>query len=130
MYYIPEFITKETEGNLLAQVAAAPKPKWTQLSNRRLQNWGEYAELNNMINDFLVVEQLFLCGHRSVQSITLKICNTHPGMFYITHILILVLLDASIKNCVGEVEVSCFVLYFANIVTDIAEPCFGCKKLC
>ena len=41
LYYIPEFISKEEEAYLLKQVYDAPKPKWTQLSNRRLQNWGK-----------------------------------------------------------------------------------------
>ncbi|KAI9202326.1 alkylated DNA repair protein alkB 6 [Polychytrium aggregatum] len=40
LYYIREFITVEQEQELLAQVYAAPKPKWTTLKNRRLQNWG------------------------------------------------------------------------------------------
>lgn len=40
LYYIPDFITEDEEKFLLQQVYAAPKPKWTQLSNRRLQNWG------------------------------------------------------------------------------------------
>lgn len=40
IYYIPEYVTKEEEEALLRNVYSAPKPKWTQLSNRRLQNWG------------------------------------------------------------------------------------------
>ncbi|XP_077174783.1 putative RNA/DNA demethylase ALKBH6 isoform X2 [Paroedura picta] len=39
-YYIPDFITEAEEVHLLQQVYGAPKPKWTQLSGRRLQNWG------------------------------------------------------------------------------------------
>ena len=42
LYYIPDFISKDEEEYLLRQVYAAPKPKWTHLSNRRLQNWGIY----------------------------------------------------------------------------------------
>ncbi|CAB1352320.1 unnamed protein product [Coregonus sp. 'balchen'] len=40
VYYIPDFITEDEEAHLLQQVYKAPKTKWTQLSNRRLQNWG------------------------------------------------------------------------------------------
>eukprot|EP00118_Oscarella_pearsei_P012531 m.92915 g.92915 ORF g.92915 m.92915 type:complete len:92 (+) comp36763_c0_seq11:32-307(+) len=40
IYYCPEYITKEEHDYLERQVYAAPQPKWTQLSNRRLQNWG------------------------------------------------------------------------------------------
>ncbi|XP_014379621.1 alpha-ketoglutarate-dependent dioxygenase alkB homolog 6 [Alligator sinensis] len=39
-YYVPDFISEAEEARLLQQVYAAPKPKWTQLSGRRLQNWG------------------------------------------------------------------------------------------
>ncbi|KAH0631583.1 hypothetical protein JD844_005981 [Phrynosoma platyrhinos] len=39
-YYIPNFISEGEEAYLLQQVYGAPKPKWTQLSGRRLQNWG------------------------------------------------------------------------------------------
>jgi len=38
--YIPDFISPEDEAFLLEQVIEAPKPKWQQLSNRRVQNWG------------------------------------------------------------------------------------------
>ncbi|CAL1581187.1 unnamed protein product [Knipowitschia caucasica] len=40
VYYLPDFITEEEESILLRQVYQAPKTKWTQLSGRRLQNWG------------------------------------------------------------------------------------------
>uniref|UniRef100_W5NC29 AlkB homolog 6 n=1 Tax=Lepisosteus oculatus TaxID=7918 RepID=W5NC29_LEPOC len=39
VYYVPGFITETEEAYLLQQVYKAPKPKWTQLSGRRLQNW-------------------------------------------------------------------------------------------
>ncbi|CAN9497963.1 unnamed protein product [Ophioblennius macclurei] len=40
VYYIPDFISEEEESYLLQQVYKSPKTKWTQLSGRRLQNWG------------------------------------------------------------------------------------------
>ena len=39
-YYIPNFVTEHEEEIILNQVNKAPKSKWVQLSNRRLQNWG------------------------------------------------------------------------------------------
>lgn len=39
-YYIPDFISEEEESYLLQEVYKSPKTKWTQLSGRRLQNWG------------------------------------------------------------------------------------------
>ncbi|KAH8112149.1 hypothetical protein DFH11DRAFT_542025 [Phellopilus nigrolimitatus] len=39
-YYIPDFISKEEEAYLLRQINNAPKPKWKNLANRRLQVWG------------------------------------------------------------------------------------------
>jgi alkylated DNA repair protein alkB family protein 6 len=39
-YYIPDFVSEQEEQNILNQITKAPKPKWVQLSNRRLQNWG------------------------------------------------------------------------------------------
>ncbi|CAH1802973.1 unnamed protein product, partial [Owenia fusiformis] len=49
VYYWPEFITEQEHDYLLQQVYAAPKPKWTQLSNRRLQNWGGLPHEKGMI---------------------------------------------------------------------------------
>ncbi|XP_064437493.1 alpha-ketoglutarate-dependent dioxygenase alkB homolog 6 isoform X12 [Mirounga angustirostris] len=45
IYYVPDFISKEEEEYLLRQVFNAPKPKWTQLSGRKLQNWGPHCPL-------------------------------------------------------------------------------------
>lgn len=47
--YYPNFITLEEEKEILGQVYAAPKPKWTHLSNRRLQNWGGVPHSKGMI---------------------------------------------------------------------------------
>ncbi|RQM07531.1 hypothetical protein DH86_00002853, partial [Scytalidium sp. 3C] len=38
-YYVADFITPEEEETLLRKIATAPKPRWTQLKNRRLQVW-------------------------------------------------------------------------------------------
>ncbi|CAH2084380.1 unnamed protein product [Euphydryas editha] len=48
-YYVTEFITPEEEKHILSNIYAAPKPKWTQLSNRRLQNWGGIPHNKGMI---------------------------------------------------------------------------------
>ncbi|KAH8176252.1 2OG-Fe(II) oxygenase superfamily protein [Sarocladium implicatum] len=38
-YYISDFITEEEERLILEKVASAPKPRWKQLTHRRLQTW-------------------------------------------------------------------------------------------
>ncbi|EEB15536.1 conserved hypothetical protein [Pediculus humanus corporis] len=48
-FYVPDFITEEEEENILNNVYSSPKPKWTNLSNRRLQNWGGIPHLKGMI---------------------------------------------------------------------------------
>lgn len=47
--YFPQFISEAEEANLLKNVYAAPKPKWRQLSNRRLQNWGGVINDKNVL---------------------------------------------------------------------------------
>jgi hypothetical protein len=39
-FYIPDFVSEEESAGLLRGVYSAPRPKWTVLRNRRLQNWG------------------------------------------------------------------------------------------
>ncbi|XP_031549110.1 alpha-ketoglutarate-dependent dioxygenase alkB homolog 6-like [Actinia tenebrosa] len=53
VYYMPNFITTSEEGDLLREVYAAPKPKWTSLSGRRLQNWGGLPHPKGMIQEEL-----------------------------------------------------------------------------
>ncbi|CAK7269088.1 hypothetical protein SEPCBS57363_003426 [Sporothrix epigloea] len=38
-FYISDFISEEEEERILQRVKAAPKPRWKQLSHRRLQTW-------------------------------------------------------------------------------------------
>ncbi|XP_016142303.1 alpha-ketoglutarate-dependent dioxygenase alkB homolog 6-like [Sinocyclocheilus grahami] len=53
IYYVPNFITEAEEEYLLQQVCRAPKPKWTQLSGRRLQNWGGLPNPKGMLAEKL-----------------------------------------------------------------------------
>ncbi|KAL0994647.1 hypothetical protein UPYG_G00125310 [Umbra pygmaea] len=53
VYYIPDFITENEEEHLLQQVYKATKTKWTQLSNRRLQNWGGLPQPKGMLGEKL-----------------------------------------------------------------------------
>ncbi|KAM9324147.1 alpha-ketoglutarate-dependent dioxygenase alkB homolog 6 [Gastrophryne carolinensis] len=52
-YYIPDYITEAEEDYLLRQVYNAPKPKWTQLSGRKLQNWGGLPHPRGMVAEKL-----------------------------------------------------------------------------
>lgn len=49
--YIPNFITFEEEERILEQIEKTPKPKWTQLLNRRLINYGGIPHPNGMISE-------------------------------------------------------------------------------
>lgn len=51
--YIPNFITSAEEENILNNVYTAPKPKWTQLTRRRLLNYGGIPHKNGMIAESL-----------------------------------------------------------------------------
>ena len=44
LYCIPNFITEKEEEFTLQNIYKAPKIKWTELLNRRLQNWGGRPE--------------------------------------------------------------------------------------
>ncbi|CZS99889.1 uncharacterized protein RAG0_08164 [Rhynchosporium agropyri] len=48
-FYISEFITLEEEQILLNKIQTAPKPRWKQLSNRRLQSWPSELSKNNAL---------------------------------------------------------------------------------
>lgn len=49
VYYIPNFISQEEEEYILKNVYSVPKPKWTCLSNRRLQDYGGVPHEKGMI---------------------------------------------------------------------------------
>lgn len=49
--YVPNFITEEEESEIAKHVNNAPLPKWTQLSHRRLQNWGGIPHPKGMIGE-------------------------------------------------------------------------------
>lgn len=53
MYYIPSFVSNEEEELILRHIENTPKPKWTQLSNRRLINYGGVPHKNGMIAEDL-----------------------------------------------------------------------------
>ncbi|KAK7225657.1 hypothetical protein V2G26_013660 [Clonostachys chloroleuca] len=38
-FYLPNFISKDEEQVLLSKIASVPRPRWKQLTHRRLQAW-------------------------------------------------------------------------------------------
>jgi alkylated DNA repair protein alkB family protein 6 len=38
-FYIPDFISHDEEQAILSKIASAPRPRWKQLTHRRLQAW-------------------------------------------------------------------------------------------
>ncbi|KAK0129587.1 hypothetical protein ONS96_000153 [Cadophora gregata f. sp. sojae] len=57
-YYISDFITQEEEQTLLHRIENAPKPRWKQLSKRRLQIWPSDLSKNNTLLDSPLPEWL------------------------------------------------------------------------
>ncbi|KAI1815274.1 hypothetical protein GGS20DRAFT_352524 [Poronia punctata] len=49
-FYISDFITEEEEILILNKIASAPKPRWKQLSRRRLQTWPSDLVNNKLID--------------------------------------------------------------------------------
>ncbi|KAI1176016.1 hypothetical protein F4777DRAFT_291451 [Nemania sp. FL0916] len=49
-FYISEFITEDEEKYILDKVASAPKPRWKQLSRRRLQTWPSDLISNKLVD--------------------------------------------------------------------------------
>eukprot|EP00741_Cyanophora_paradoxa_P009670 tig00001576_g9368.t1 len=51
LYIVPDFVADEQEQELIDQIYGAPALKWTQLLNRRLQNWGGLPHPRGMVPD-------------------------------------------------------------------------------
>ncbi|KAI1164078.1 hypothetical protein F5B18DRAFT_285070 [Nemania serpens] len=49
-FYISEFITEDEEKFILDKIASAPKPRWKQLSRRRLQTWPSDLIHNKLVD--------------------------------------------------------------------------------
>ena len=78
IHYVPEFVTEAEERLLLERVYAAPRPRWTQLAHRRLQNWGGLPHPRGMlpeqIPDVSELNRQLLAGlHRTVFARTVTI---------------------------------------------------------
>nr|CAD7453543.1 unnamed protein product [Timema tahoe] len=75
VFYVPEFITEEEEKRLIEQVTSAPKPKWTQLAHRRLQNWGGIPHPKGMIAE--KIPDPHLDGSLFYPTVTTISCGSH-----------------------------------------------------
>ncbi|KAI5465588.1 hypothetical protein BGZ63DRAFT_420142 [Mariannaea sp. PMI_226] len=49
-FYIPNFITEEEEQITLEKISSAPRPRWKQLTHRRLQTWPSDLVKNKLID--------------------------------------------------------------------------------
>ncbi|KAJ3469213.1 hypothetical protein MRS44_003278 [Fusarium solani] len=49
-YYIPDFISEEEERMILDKISSAPKPRWKQLTKRRLQTWPSDLVNNKLLD--------------------------------------------------------------------------------
>ncbi|ESN95950.1 hypothetical protein HELRODRAFT_86209, partial [Helobdella robusta] len=53
VYYVPDYVSEICEGELLSQIYNVSKTRWTQLSHRRLQNWGGTPHIKGMVEEKL-----------------------------------------------------------------------------
>ncbi|EHA58024.1 hypothetical protein MCOR27_009076 [Pyricularia oryzae] len=49
-FYISEFLSEEEERQILSKIDAAPKPRWKQLTHRRLQPWPSDLVNNTLLD--------------------------------------------------------------------------------
>ncbi|KAH6653913.1 Alkbh6 protein [Truncatella angustata] len=49
-YYVSDFITEDEERIILDKIASAPKPRWKQLTHRRLQTWPSDLVSNKLVD--------------------------------------------------------------------------------
>ncbi|CAD6442965.1 35758b1c-b936-45c6-bc69-b9a63c2ae389 [Sclerotinia trifoliorum] len=49
-FYVPDFLTEDEEQVLLQKIATAPKPRWKQLTHRRLQTWPSDLTKNTLLD--------------------------------------------------------------------------------
>ena len=49
-YYISDFISEDEERQILDKITTAPKPRWTQLTHRRLQTWPSALVQNTLLD--------------------------------------------------------------------------------
>ncbi|CAH1175839.1 unnamed protein product [Phaedon cochleariae] len=92
VYYIPSFITSEEESLILKNVYSVPKPKWTCLSNRRLQDYGGVPHEKGMIPEKIPswlelimnkIDQFHLFGDKKVNQVLVN--EYLPGQGIMPH---------------------------------------------
>ncbi|KAK8115041.1 hypothetical protein PG999_007110 [Apiospora kogelbergensis] len=49
-YYIPNFLSADEERALLDKIVSVPRPRWTQLTHRRLQTWPSELIQNRLVD--------------------------------------------------------------------------------
>ncbi|CAH0052106.1 unnamed protein product [Clonostachys rhizophaga] len=49
-FYLPNFISKDEEQALLSKIASVPRPRWKQLTHRRLQAWPSELVQNRLLS--------------------------------------------------------------------------------
>ncbi|KAK7908303.1 hypothetical protein PG985_015606 [Apiospora marii] len=49
-YYIPNFLSVDEERAILNKIDSVPRPKWTQLTHRRLQTWPSELIQNRLVD--------------------------------------------------------------------------------
>ncbi|ORY63414.1 uncharacterized protein BCR38DRAFT_410342 [Pseudomassariella vexata] len=79
-YYIPDFISEGEEQAILQKIASAPKPKWKQLTHRRLQTWPSDL-VNNKLIDAPLPDWLQEPIVSQLTSLCLSQDSNSPGIF-------------------------------------------------
>jgi len=93
VYYVPNFISEGDEKYLLNEIHKTPAPRWTQLLNRRLQNWGGIPTPKGMIAETIPhwlqqyvdrVNLLKIFGDKSANHVLLN--EYKPGQGIMPHL--------------------------------------------